>query len=230
MLEPPEPNTGLSLVLQNGEASPRDLALALLQAFYSPVYRMANAILGENHAGAAAKRVFVAIIQNSGRYRESADLLQWFYRNALHAFGIKDLNALRRSARDGMDPILETISPASRLPILLHYLCGLDVAQVARVPEPGPGHGRNAATAFCQGFRTRPGKLSRPCQAGEIRCHFIGHLYCQIVCGPLARTSHGPARPGRISRGNYSSGQREHAPPRSGLAGFARLWQWARCS
>lgn len=133
MFEPLEPNAGLNLVLQNGEASPFDLALALLQEFYSPVYRLAQALMGKAQAESAVQHVFVAMVQNAGSYRESTDLFQWFYDNFFKTIKIKDLEVFQGPLELRRDPVFQAIAPQARLPVLMHYLAGLDSSQIASI-------------------------------------------------------------------------------------------------
>ena len=131
MVEPPETHRGLSLVLQNGMASPYELALALLDEFYRPVYRLASAMHGEAQAQAYSERAFVLSMLDVKNYRESSELILWFYRNVLKVLAGKGSGITEASPKLARDLFPGKTAAAARLPILLHSLAGLTASQIA---------------------------------------------------------------------------------------------------
>ena len=135
------------------------LAEALVQEYARPIYRLGFAVLGDPGAAMAATRAaFTAALLNVYRYRSTSEVASWLYANVLPALrderrrrGMRGLlqDALpgvrRRTEPWVSGPVTEVderlwrgldgLGEAVRLAVLLRYVAGLDVTDVARLVE-----------------------------------------------------------------------------------------------
>ena len=159
MFETPELSSDLEWMLESGQASQAMLAEALVQEYACPVYRLGLALLGEPAVALAVTRAaFTAALLDVYHYRSAYGVASWLYANVLSTLrderrrrGLRDLlqDALPRVGR-GMEPWvsrspaevderlwrgLDGLGETARLGVLLHYVAGLEVTDIARLVE-----------------------------------------------------------------------------------------------
>lgn len=154
------------LLQQTSPADPR-LFEAILQEYYGPVYRLAYSILNDpDEAEDAAQIAFIRAYQNLDRYRPGTNFRAWLFTIAVNS--ARDL-LRRQKTRRGLQNFVQSVfhleaqpeSPENttlvneqnralwqtvqklddkhRLPILLRFVHGLPIQEIAAILETNEG-------------------------------------------------------------------------------------------
>jgi len=157
----------IELLLQQTSPSNPRLSEAILQEYYGPVYRLAYSILNDpDEAEDAAQITFIRAYQNMGRYQAGTNFRAWLFMITINS--ARDL-LRRQKTRNGLQNIVQSIfhledqpeSPENmalinernralwqaiqklddkhRLPILLRYMHGLPVREIATILKTNEG-------------------------------------------------------------------------------------------
>jgi len=158
MFEPtPEFDSDLEWMLQSGQASSGMLLEALIYEFYTPIYRLALALLDDYPAAReAARETFATAILNLYRYRSQIGAQNWLYSIALAMINKKLAWLKRQRTLKASLPLpseaddfgastpeteldaslwlaIDELDEPSRLILMFHYLLGWQAEETGQV-------------------------------------------------------------------------------------------------
>lgn len=159
--------TDIDQMLQRSQASDPQVIEALVHTYYAYIYRLALAILGNpDEAEDATQQTLIAAVLNFDRYRPGSNLRAWLYTIAVNTCRghlrkrktlqtlMTSLQAIRSLASSPPTPeesILQSeadsqlwcavnaLNERHRLPIVLRYVHGLSIREIAQVLDVKEG-------------------------------------------------------------------------------------------